>query len=337
MIFTPQIRISNPTDIDITHINNSLKQGNHVIIQFSEKAYSDKILNILDSLCSKYDKNFGIRFYGHYSGFFDCNTLLKIPNVKCLYVDSLLKVENLPALSKLEKLEKLSIGIFELKETEILSFSNFKTLEELVCSETKTKALNLEYLKDYKNLNYLYIDGHSKNIEAIGGLDNLESLFLHAIKVPSVAFINKLKKVKYLTFRIGSRTSINEIEENEIEHLHMVQVRGFSDISAISKFSKLKSLVIEDQIQLNTMSFDKQLDQLEEIKIINCKTLDSFKGICNLPNISSLRIHGTALDYNEFLYQEFPKSLKKFGFFTGKQKIDTEIKIKLEKLGYTAL
>ena len=149
-----QNRINNPTDIDTDFIDKELKADKHVIVQFSDKTYTDRQLSILDGLCKKYNKDFGLRFYGHYSGSFDFKTLLKVPNVKCLYVDCLLKGDNIEAIGELEKLDKLSLGVFELKETEILNTDNLKTVSELIITETRTKAFNLDYLRNLRILNF---------------------------------------------------------------------------------------------------------------------------------------------------------------------------------------
>ncbi len=66
----PQNRINDPEKIDRLLIDKDLKDGKLVIVQFSDKTYSDKILADLNELCLKYDDNFSVRFYGHYQGSF---------------------------------------------------------------------------------------------------------------------------------------------------------------------------------------------------------------------------------------------------------------------------
>jgi protein phosphatase 1 regulatory subunit 7 len=329
----PQRRISYP--LDETLIDAELKAGGEVIVQFSEKSYDDKALSRLNELCSRYNKNFAIRFYGYYSGAFDFNTILKIPNVKSLYVDCLIKAKNINAIEHLQNLEKLSLGVFELTETELLNSPNLKKLTELIITETRTKAFNLEYLKDYKNLQLLIIGGHNKNIEAVGELSSLKYLSFNSLKKTPVTFVNKLKKLKRLKFILGGRENLHEIEENEIEHLEIVWVRGFNDLSNISNFKKLKTLLVEDNIQLQSLHFDKKLTCLEDLKILNCKTLNSLTGLENLTSLKQLRIYKTELDFHKLINQRLPKDLKTFAFYTSKQKVDKEIKQVLESKGFT--
>ena len=326
-----QNRIHNPTEIDRLLIEKDLKDGKLVIVQFSSKLYSDKIISDLNELCLQFDENFSVRFYGHY---FDCNTLLKLPNIKALWLDCLLEADNLEVLTELKNLKRLSLGIFELKDTEILQAKNFQNLEKLIICETRTKALNLKYLEDYTNLDYLIISGHTKNIDAVGKLVNLNFLGLNCISKVRLDFINKLNKLKSLHFVLGGRENLEEIEENEIETLAIREVRAFKSFKNIANFKKLKSLLIEGQIQLTEIHFDKELTELKDLMIFNCKNLKSLTGIEKLNGLNQLKISKTEIVFEEFMEQIFPKSLKIFAFCTTKVKIDKEIKEKLLKLGY---
>ncbi|MBS1509065.1 MAG: hypothetical protein JSS79_20675 [Bacteroidetes bacterium] len=329
-----QNRINDPTDIDVDLIDKELKADKHVIVQFSDKTYTDRQLSILDGLCKKYDKDFGVRFYGHYQGSFDFKTLLKLPNVKCLYADCLLKADNIGVIGELDKLDKLSLGVFELKETEILNTDNLKNISELIITETRTKSLNLDYLKEYKKLRFLIIGEHRKNIDSVGNLSDLEFLSLNSIKNTPVDFVNRLKKLKTLRFILGGRENIQEIDDNQIENLELVRVRGFNDLSNISKFRKIKTLLVEDNIQLKTIHFDKELKELNDLKILNCKSLQALTGLDNLTSLEQLRIYKTAIDFDNFIKQKFPMSLVTFAFYTWKKKIDENIKATLNRLGY---
>jgi protein phosphatase 1 regulatory subunit 7 len=327
--------INDPQTIDKDFIEEELKAGREIIVQFSDETYDDKKLTHLNELCRKHNNNFGVRFYGHYSTSFDFKTLLKISDVKWLQVNCLTNAHNLEALAQLQYLQKLSLGVFELKETEILNAANLNNLSELIITETRTKAFNLQYLEDYKNLKVLTIGGHTKNIEAVGELEHLEFLSFNSLKKTPVPFVNKLKKLKTLKFILGGRVNIHEIEENEIETLEIVWVRGFNDISNICNFRNLRNLLIEDNIQLQEIHFEKKLNYLDDLKIYNCKTLNSLKGFENLPSLQQLRIVKTSLAFDQVISQPLPKSLKVFTFYTAaRQKVDKDIKDILEKKGY---
>jgi protein phosphatase 1 regulatory subunit 7 len=334
MLTRIQNRIDNPATIDQHLIDEELKAGKLVIVQFSGRAYTEAMLAEINQVCQKYDESFQVRFYGHYSDYFDCNTLLKIPDAKAVWIDCLIRVQNLDAIAKLKFLRKLSIGIFELHNTEILAYHNLLRLSELILTETKTKALNLDYLKNYAKLESLIICGHTKNIESVGRLISLKSLFLNSIKKVPVSFINDLKNLKTLKFTLGGRPNIQEISENGIEDLEITWVRGFNDLSNIGNFKKLQALSIGDNIQLKSLKFEEGMPFLNKLKIHNCKSLDSMIGLENLPQLQQLTISGTALDFEKIISQELPNTLRTFAFYTKGKKVNAKIKNRLERLGY---
>ena len=326
------IRIHNPNEIDFNSIETDLKKEKHVIVQFSNNQYTDDMLSQLNEFSSKHDENFGIRFYMNR---FDCATLSKIPNVKCLYVDCTMKADNIEQIRELQYLKKLSLGVYELEDTEILNSENMYRLKSLSLSETKTKSLNLEYLRYFEKLQNLFIGGHSKNIDTIGELSNLECLRFHGLnKKVQVSFVNKLKKLKSLEFSLGGRENINEIEENEIEELEITWVRGFNDLGNISNFKKLRKLCVDRNIQLKKIHFDQQFPLLEDLRIINCKTFNSLKGLENLPTLKKLMICGTELDFDEVINQKLSDYLEIFNFTSTKKSINDIIKNKLKEKGY---
>lgn len=327
-----QNRIQNPKELDRQLIEQQIKSGWDVIVQFSDKFYTDELLNEINNLCKHYDSHFGVRFYGHT---FDCKNLERIPDVKYLSLDCMLEVKNLEIVTKLMYIERFGLGIFEMKETEILGAENLHKIKYLMLTDTRTKAFNLEHLRNYHNLTTLMVCGHTKNIDAIGELHKLNQLNLNSISKVPLHFINKLKELKTLKIILGGRSNIEEIEKNDIENLEIVWVRGFNNLSNISNFGRLKTLQIEDNIQLNELHFDHHLEDLEDFKLLNCKTFTTLSGIEKLKKLSHLRIYKTAIDFENFVKLPRPDSLKILAFYTSKAKIDKIIKERLKSMGYT--
>jgi protein phosphatase 1 regulatory subunit 7 len=331
MLMIRQNRIQNPTELDCQLIEQQIKSGWDVIVQFSDKLYTDKLLNEINNLCQHYGSQFGVRFYGHT---FDCKNLERIPDVKCLSLDCILEVKNLQVVTKLMNLERLGLGIFEMKETEILGAENLQKIKYLMLTNTKTKAFNLEHLRNYHNLTTLMVCGHTKNINSIGELSQLNQLNLNSISKVPLHFINKLKELKTLKIILGGRSNMEEIEKNDIENLEIVWVRGFSSFKNVSNFGKLKTLQIEDNIQLKELHFAEALKDLEYFRLLNCKTFTSITGLEKLKNLSHLRIYRTAIDFENFIRLPKPDSLKILAFYTTRAKTDTIIRERLKSMGY---
>jgi len=330
-----KILINNPVELDLAQIKQDLRDGNQVIVQFSHPDYyaSNTMLEKVDELCARLDENFGVRFYGHYSHLFDGHTLLRIPHVKMLHLNSLVQAHNTETLATLEHLYSLNLGIYELENSEILGFEALHSLRDLVIMSDK-KILNLKYFKAFAHLENLHVGGKVKNLDTIGDLDGLSYLALHSISKLPLHFINQLKKLKHLRILFGGREHIQDIEENEIDDLELCRVRGFHDLSNITKFRALTSLRIEDQAQLREISFDRGMEALKEISVMNCKALSCLSEMERLPSLSKLRIFKTAIDYHSFIQQNLPSTLSEFEFITSKSKVDKEIQDALSRQGF---
>lgn len=147
--------LDGPTASELGLIDERLKTRKSLLVQFGgAEKYSNVLLEKLDAYCKKYGKRLEIRFYGHYSQMFDFNVLKKIPNVVSLNIDisPSAKYKNIYALSELEHLMKLGFGFYGLKETDIYQSENFTRLSELRLFETKTKAVDLGFLRKCKDL-----------------------------------------------------------------------------------------------------------------------------------------------------------------------------------------
>lgn len=328
-----RILINNPTALDPVQIEHDLRSGNQVIIQFSHPDFYGSLLEEVNELCAHWDENFGVRFYGHYSLSFDCHTILRIPQVKMLILDCLVQAYNTEALAKLDHLYSLSIGIYELENSDILGIDTLRSLRILNIISDK-KILNLQYFKAYTHLEQLHVGGKVKNLDAIGDLEGLNYLALHSISKLSLHFVNRLRKLKHLRILLGGREHIREIEENEIESLEISRIRGFHDLTNITNFRALTSLMIEDQIQLREMGFDREMKALEELSISNCKGLTRLTGMEQLPSLRELRIYKTAIDFDSFISQRLPSSLSKLAFATSKSKEDQGIQEALLKMDF---
>ncbi|MGO4698949.1 hypothetical protein AB4Z50_32340, partial [Paenibacillus sp. 2TAB26] len=133
---------------------------------------------------------------------------------------------------------------------------------------------------------------------------------------------------------LGGRENINEIKENYIETLEIIRVRGLNDLDSLNRFMGLRNLLIEDQIQIFKINLQNNLNKLMDLKLLNCKQLNSLTGLENLRSINQIRIYKTDIDFNSLINEPLPKTLKIFGFYTTKTKIDKEIEKTLINSGY---
>lgn len=329
------MRLDNPTPLDFPAIKREVAQGNTVTVQYSGPSYTPLSLEALNTLCGELDANLCIRFYGHYFAPFDCANLKHLPLVKNLELNCMNAVENIDELKQLQCLVRLNIGIFELNVPDFLSWENLRSIAVLGIPATRKNNIDLQYLSGYRNLVTLFLGGHVRNLDAIGTLPQLTELSLNLPATASLEFLNRLPNLRSLRFILGGRANLDEIVTYPLEQLEIVRVRGLSSLNNLHRFRNLKSLIIEDQIQLKTLDFGTELRNLTSVRLINCKNLETVSGLPHLLKLNSLRVFGTAIDFDDVVHQELPESLEIFAFYTKNKRKDSAIIERLTQLGYS--
>ena len=329
-------RINDPENISQETIDTILANGKNPIIQFSKDSYSPSLLKKVDGLCEIYGDELEIRFYGHYSGAFNAKVIASVPHVVNLSIDCLQRIENHEEIAKLQNLKSLSFGVYYFEDKLFLSQLNLKAIKKLVVGENHKKNIDLSCLSKCEALEELYIVGHTKNIDRLSSLPKLKKLSLGSIgKKQSLQFVNKISSLESLMLLLGGRESFEEVVNPNLKKIEIIRVRGLERLGDLSRFPELSYLQIEDQIKIREVNFERPLLKLQDFKVITCKSLNRLNGLSKLEGLGNLRIYGTAIELNDLLSIELPKTLKVFAFYTGAVKKDKEIRAILDKRGFS--
>lgn len=329
-----ELRINDPQILDCSAIRSEVSNGGSVIVQYSRPLYTDAALAALNTLCAELDDKLCVRFYAHYFAKFDCATLRHLPAVKNLELNCLMEVDNFDSLKELHYLSRLNIEIAELTDADFLSWSNLNTVTDFRLGGSRKNNVELKYLEDYTGITTLSLDGHIKNIQAIGKLEKITELTLSISSRASIGCLNHLPKLKTLRFVLGGRTDLNELDLFTAETLEIVRVKGFTDLGNLSKFKNLKKLLIRDQIQIRRLDFGGDLTNLTDVQLFNCKNLGTVAGLSHLRSLRTFRVYKTSIDFDDMMQQKLPAALKTLAFNTSIKSIDTAIKARLTSLGY---
>ncbi len=330
-----QERIQNPNSVERGAIETKIAAGYQVILQFDKPAYSPGLLTKINNLCGELGKNLEVRFYGHYGDKFDASCLRFLPDVAALSIDCLSEAANLSALSDLANLRRLSLGIYRLDEPDFLKSLQLQNLERLVLSESAKLNFDLIPLQACGKLAEFFLNGHTKNIDCLTSLPALHMLSLGSIsKKRNLEFVSRIQNLRSLVIILGGRPSISEIQHSTLEELKVLRVLGFNNLQNLNDFPSLRSIAVEDQIRLEKINFTAANENIQSIRILNCKTLKGLEGLNYLKNLRSVLIGTTAIEIDSILQQRLPTSLKAFGFYTGKKDANAKARAKLDAAGY---
>ena len=326
--------IQNPERIDAGAIRAAIANDQNVLVQFNALGEPEPLLADLDALAATCGTALTIRIYGYDPRVFDAGILRALPHVASLSIDCHRQAIHLEALGELRHLKRLSLGVYELAQADILQLDNLRGLEYLNLGESARNNIDLAPLRHYAHLASLAIEGHSQHIDTLASLPALHELSLYRIKNKvALDFISEMARLDRLLLQLGGRESIAHIEAPLLRKLEVIRVRGLETLGDIGRFPLLQALWVEDQIKLRHIALGPN-PVLERLNLHTCKTLDSLPGLATLPALRQLSASETMLDIDALLAHGLPASLTHARLRTGRKTRDDAIAAQLVQLGY---
>ena len=326
--------IQNPERIDAGAIRAAIASGQQVLVQFNTLGEPGPLLADLNALAASCGTALTIRIYGYDPKVFDARILRALPHVASLSIDCHRQAIHLEALGELRHLKRLSLGVYELAQADILQLDNLRALEYLNLGESARNNIDLAPLRHYAHLTSLAIEGHSQHIDTLASLPALHELSLYRIKNKvALDFISEMARLDRLLLQLGGRESLAHIEAPLLRKLEVIRVRGLETLGDIGRFPLLQALWVEDQIKLRHIALGPN-PVLERLNLHTCKTLDSLPGLAALPALRQLSASETMLDIDALLAHGLPASLTHARLRTGRKTRDDAIAAQLVQLGY---
>jgi hypothetical protein len=186
-----------------------------------------------------------LRVYGHYSIECDLRFARLLTNVRRFAADCLTRATGVEAIAEIPELESLSLGIFELTDFALLERLS-PGLATLRLSATRSKRPSLAPLRKFRSLRVLYLEGHTKDIDVLSDLPELEDVTLRSITTPDLRYLAPLPKLWSLDVKLGGIRVFAGIEGKEsIKYLELWQVRELSNADVVATLSGLQNLFLQ--------------------------------------------------------------------------------------------
>jgi hypothetical protein len=209
--------------------------------------------------------------------------LLYLPSVKELKITGMASFSDFEDTSLMTGIEDFAIGRCDLEFFEILKIMP-PNLKKLSLGELNSKKLNIDFISRFEKLEKLSVQGHSKGIEAVGKLENLQDLTLRSISHPSLDFIKNLHQLWSLDIKLGGIKDFSILPQMpNIKYLELWYIKGLNEISFISEMTQLQSLHLESLANITALpSFDK-LPKFRRIRLMNMTNLLNFETLKTAP------------------------------------------------------
>jgi len=258
------------------------------------------IKKIGDNYYFTYTQKADIRFSLTESEVSDYNSLSKLKKLQELTVaDSPIKdTAFLDNMSKLEKLSLISVADTERKWIDLTNISKCHNLNDILLRLTCIDSL--EYFSNLSKLKDLYLIGGRNRIDfkGINNCDALETIRLESFDIPDLNGIENVSNIKSLEI-LYCYSDDTDVAANDTVNLN-----------PLKKLPELESLMLVYYNYPIDISALDECQNLKYVELSNCLLINSdFEIFSRMPVLQELDIRGIRLDNSEILTKS--KSLKK--------------------------
>lgn len=231
-----------------------------------------------------------LRVYGHYSSECDLSFARLLPNVRHFAADCLRRASRVEALAELRNLVSLSLGIFELTDFDVLE-QVAPELLSLSLGATQSKRPTLALLSRFRSLRELFLDGHSKDIEVLSELRDLEDVTLRSITTPDLRYLGDLPRLWSLDIKLGGIRSFAGVEgKQSIKYLELWQVRDLRQVDVTGTLPSLQNLFLQSLPQVESFPRLSGSKALRRIVVENLKGLHDFAALETAPSLEEFAL-----------------------------------------------
>ena len=269
------------TKIDLEKLATNPKTQS---IQFASPL-TDKEIELLELVVFSKRPDISLRVYGHYGETCDLSFIQRIPSLRRISADCLMVAKGIEVVTQLENLEHLGVGIFNLDNFDFLDEIN-PNLTELYLHQTRSKKPKINSIQRFENLEYLYLEGQQKGIEAVSNLKKLKKIVLRSISTNNIDYLKNLEHLWSVDIKLGGIKDLSGLASlKSIKYLELWQVRDLADLSFISKLETLQNLFIQSLKQLTKLPDFSNNKKLRRIYLENLKGLNDLSTLKNAPSL----------------------------------------------------
>ncbi len=229
--------------------------------------------------------------YINYGSTCDLAFLKRLSNVRRLAARSIGDTEGVSCIRHLSKLELLSLSISSLDTFEFLRDLEPEGLVEFSLGETHSKKPSLKVLEHFPQIETLYIEGQSKDVEAIGALRRLKDLTLRSVTAKNLDFLSGLSELWSLDIKLGGTRNLAALARSKsIKYLELWLIRKLDDqdLEPIGHMEGLQYLFLQALRNVRRLPDMTRLWNLRRLKLWELSGLESIESILTAPALEEL-------------------------------------------------
>lgn len=187
-------------------------------------------------------------------------------------------ISNMEGIYNLKKLKKLMLG----GERSKIDFLNFPLLEQLIIDWSPC-FLNLQSCLKLKDVSIFKYKPSSKNFKELSNIFWLEKISISQSNIESfegLAVFNQLHELNISYCPKLVNLGSLEASVNSLSVLLMAKCKSVKNFDYVGKLKKLKVLAFNDCGSISTISFIKEIPDLESFSFVNTNIVDGDLSPC---------------------------------------------------------
>lgn len=199
------------------------------------------------------------------------------------------ETQDLSFYREIPNIRKFSIASFNTKDYSAL-LSNTK-LTHFGIEETKSTAVDLSFIKEFKDLESLYVDGMKKGLENVKYLKKLKVLTFRGVKMDDLDFLSELNNLEELNLLFGSYKNLESITKlKQLKSIEFSRVRQIPNFEFLNSLENLEKIEFEGMSKMEEIPNLSKLTKLKSVHIHNNLRLQDIKSIGEIQNLKLLQL-----------------------------------------------
>lgn len=189
-------------------------------------------------------------------------------------------ISDLDFLRWFPETKRFAVDVYRMDNFDGLKYLP-ENLESLVLGATHTR-ISMRPLERFKELRRLYVEGHTKDLDAVGQLTSLVDLTLRSIKLPNLEILRPLEQLEALDLKLGGTTNLEPLSSiGRLKYVELWQIRGFADLTPVSELTTLEYLFLQSLRRVET------LPDLSRLINLGCVWIETMKGLTDLAPLTT--------------------------------------------------
>ena len=199
------------------------------------------------------------------------------------------ETQDLSFYKEIPNIRKFTIASYNTKDYSTLV--NNTNLKHFGIEETKSTAVDISFIKEFQDLESLYVDGMKQGLENVKHLKKLNTLIFRGIKLENLNFLNELRNLNELQLLFGSYKNLESLSNlTQIKSIAFSRVRQIPNFNFLNSMKSLQKIEFEGMSKMEEIPDLSNLKQLKKIQIHNNLRLQDIKSIGKIPNLKLFQL-----------------------------------------------